>query len=99
MPPAEVSALNVSLDLRGMLGQCWDEDPSSRPGIGKCITTLESTSPQLAVLGLIGDTPFNTSGGFCDVFVGHHSSYGQVVLKRPRIPVSEPEESLRVSLR
>lgn len=36
--------------------------------------------------------PINTSGGFCDLFVGRHPKYGKLALKRPRIRGAFDEE-------
>jgi hypothetical protein len=38
--------LNISPDLREILGRCWAQDPSSRPNIRHCITLIESVLPR-----------------------------------------------------
>lgn len=53
--------------------------------IGDCITV---TSNQ----------PSNVTGHFCDLFVGTHTTYGKVALKRPRIAREDyTTEAIRVS--
>src|SRR4051794_7086633 len=50
IPPTDTSFLNISSDLSGMLGQCWNPEPSSRPNIVQCITTVNSSMTQAGSL-------------------------------------------------
>lgn len=35
-PPAEISALVIADVLRTIVSRCWNQDPTSRPEIGRC---------------------------------------------------------------
>ena len=50
VPPTDLSALNISLTLRGMLEQCWNQDPLSRSSADQCISIVGSVLHELEPL-------------------------------------------------